>query len=106
MLKLKNAEDFSAVFNFRKRLISPHIYLHYAPNSKLHPRLGYVISSKIEKFAVKRNYMRRSLREIFKAHLSFKISYDIVVRVHKSYYKKEFKNIEKEIKDLIKDLPL
>jgi len=106
LLKLCNAEDFTAVFNFRKRLSSPHIYFHYSPNSKSHPRLGFVISNKIEKLSVRRNYMRRLLREILKQQLSLKASFDIVVRVHKTFSRKNLKEIDIEIKNLIQGLPL
>jgi ribonuclease P protein component len=94
------------VFNFRKRLSSPHIYFHYAPNTRSHLRLGFVISNKIEKLSVRRNYMKRLLRDILKYQLSFKTPLDIVVRVHKTFSKENFKQIEIEIKKLIKGLPL
>ena len=106
MLKLRNAEDFSAVFNFRKRLSSPHIYFHYAPNTKSHPRLGFIVSNKTEKLSVRRNYMRRLLREILKDKLSYNISFDIVIRVHKAFYKENYKQIEGEVVGLIKALPV
>ena len=105
-MKLQNAEDFSAVFNFKKRLSSPHIYFHYAPNIRSHLRLGFVISSKIEKLSVRRNYMRRLLREVLKKQLPFKAPFDIVVRVHKTFSKENLKQIEVEISNLIKGLPL
>ena len=94
------------MFNFKKRLSSPHIYFHYAPNRRSHLRLGFVISSKIEKLSVRRNYMRRLLREVLKKQLPFKAPFDIVVRVHKTFCKKNFKQIEVEISSLIKALPL
>ena len=106
MLKLRNAEDFSAVFNFRKRLSSPHIYFHYAPNCKLHPRLGYVVSNKTEKLSVRRNYMRRLLKELLKNQLPCNVPFDIVVRVHKAFYKGSGKQIKEEINSLIKALPI
>jgi|TARA_B110000037_G_scaffold210973_1_gene261981 ribonuclease P protein component len=106
LFKLRKAEDFSAVFNFRKRLSSPHIYFHYAPNTKSHPRLGYVVSNKTEKLSVRRNYMRRLLREILKDQLSYNVSFDIVVRVRKAFYKENHKQIEGEISSLIKALPI
>ena len=85
---------------------SPHIYFHYAPNTKAHHRIGYVISSKIEKLSVRRNYMRRLLRELLKKQLPFTAPFDIVVRVHKTFCKKNFKQIEVEISSLVKALPL
>jgi len=68
--------------------------------------LGYVVSNKIEKLSVRRNYMRRSIGEIFRNQITFKASFDIVIRVHKTFYKENFKQIENEIKNLIKSLPL
>jgi len=68
--------------------------------------LGYVVSTKVEKLSVKRNYMRRLLRELLKQQLSFKTPLDIVVRVHKTFSKDSFKKVEDEIKIMIKSLPL
>ena len=85
---------------------SPHIYFHYAPNTISHLRLGYVISTKVEKLSVRRNYMRRFLREILKKQLSNSVSLDIVIRIHKSFYKANIRQIEVEIKNLIKGLPI
>ena len=49
--------------------------------------------------------MRRLLREALKKQLSYSASLDIVVRIHKTFYKKNFKQIEEEIHNLIKGLP-
>ena len=49
--------------------------------------------------------MRRILREVLKKQFSYSISLDIVVRMHKTFYKKNFKQIEEEIQNLIKGLP-
>ncbi|MDA9210998.1 ribonuclease P protein component [Methylophilaceae bacterium] len=103
--KLQSSEDFSSVFNFRKKLSSPHLYFHYAPNNISQIRFGYVVSTKVEKLSVRRNYMRRLLREMLKKQLSYSVSLDIVVRIHKTFYKKNFKQIEEEIHNLIKGLP-
>jgi RNase P protein component len=50
--------------------------------------------------------MRRLLREVLKKQLPFKASFDIVVRVHKTFSKENLKQIEVEISNLIKGLPL
>ena len=50
--------------------------------------------------------MKRLLQDILKHQLSFKTPLDIVVRVHKTFFKENFKQIEIEIKKLIKGLPL
>tara|TARA_B100000780_G_C21051149_1_gene422149 strand:- start:102 stop:437 length:336 start_codon:yes stop_codon:yes gene_type:complete len=99
--KLLNADDFSSVFNFRKRLNSPHIFLHHSPNIFHHYRLGFVIGKKTEKRAVRRNYMRRSIREILKVLLPPNFSFDIVIRVHKTFYRNDFNQIKLELEDLV-----
>jgi ribonuclease P protein component len=50
--------------------------------------------------------MRRLLREILKEQLSSSVSLDIVVRVHKTFYKEDLKQVEAEIINLIKGLPI
>ena len=49
--------------------------------------------------------MRRLLREILKRELSLEVSLDIVVRVHKTFAKENLRQINIEIKNLIKGLP-
>ena len=75
------------------------------PNSRLHPRLGFIISNKIEKLSVRRNYMRRLLREILKQQLSAEAPFDIIVRVHKAFSRKNINQIDNEVRNLIKGLP-
>tara|TARA_B100001996_G_scaffold333590_1_gene283277 strand:- start:1209 stop:1361 length:153 start_codon:yes stop_codon:yes gene_type:complete len=50
--------------------------------------------------------MRRLIREILRNQISFNTSFDIVIRVRKAFDKKKFIQIENEIKNLIKALPL
>ena len=102
--KLLNPDDFLSVFNFRKRLNSPHLFLHYSPNLLDHHRLGFVNGKKIEKRAVRRNYMRRSIREVLKVTLPPSFPFDIVVRVHKSFYRNDFNQMKLELEGLIKRL--
>ncbi|MDB4138655.1 ribonuclease P protein component [Methylophilaceae bacterium] len=99
--KLLNPDDFSSVFNLRKRLNSPHLFLHLAPNPLVHYRLGFVIGKKTEKRAVRRNYMRRTIREVLKELLPQNFSFDIVIRVHKSFYRNDFNQIKLEVEGLI-----
>ena len=51
--KLLKTEEISAVFNFRKRLHTDHLYIHFSPNKLNHYRIGFVISKKIENHKLK-----------------------------------------------------
>ena len=44
--KLIKTDDFSSVFNFRKRISAQHLAIHYQPNTLPHARLGLVIGKK------------------------------------------------------------
>lgn len=77
------------------------MFLHFAPNSLNHYRLGFVIGKKTDKRAVRRNYMRRTIREVLKDLLPQNFSFDVVIRVHKSFYRNDFNQIKLEIEGLI-----
>jgi len=48
--------------------------------------------------------MRRSIREVLKVTLPPSFPFDIVVRVHKSFYRNDFNQMKLELEDLIKRL--
>lgn len=90
-LKLIKADEFSSVFNFKKRYTTQYIVIHYKPNALNHSRLGLVAPKKVAKSAVVRNYMRRVIRECFRQNLIVHtLSYDFVVRVCKPFNRKQF----------------
>jgi len=59
--------DFSRVFSKSKRIQNKHFTLlvHYT-NSNQSPRLGLVVSKKVDKTAVQRNRIKRLIRESFR----------------------------------------
>ena len=106
-MKLVNSDEFTAVFNHKKRLSSVNLFLYYCPNEIDKNRLGFIVPKRIEKLAVKRNYMRRSLREIFKNYLNSNSNYsfDLIVSIKKTFYKKDFYAIKTQLHSLFLKLP-
>ena len=106
-MKLVNSDEFTAVFNHKKRLSSENLFLYYRPNEMGKNRLGFVVPKRIEKLAVRRNYMRRSLREIFKS--TFKsnhhYSFDFIVSIKKTFYKDDFHSLKAQVDSLFLKLP-
>jgi len=100
-IKLIKTDDFSSVFNFRKRISAPHLAIHYQPNTQEHARLGLVIGKKTAKLSVSRNYMRRVLREFFRIQQHTISHVDLVVRVQKKFSKIDFLEIKQEFDGLI-----
>lgn len=99
--KLTKTDEFSSVFNFRKRLSSEFIVIHFKPNALGQARLGLVVSKKVAKSAVSRNYMRRVLREIFRTNQALINQCDLIIRVQKKFNPLDFMQLEFEFKKLV-----
>ena len=99
--KLIKTDEFSSVFNFRKRIFAQFLAVHYQPNVLGRPRLGLVVGKKTAKSSVHRNYMRRVLREFFRLHQHSINSVDLVVRVQKKFNKKDFLAVVQEFDSLL-----
>jgi ribonuclease P protein component len=102
--KMIKTDDFSSVFNFRKRISSQYLAIHYQPNALQHARLGLVIGKKTAKLAVSRNYMRRVLREFFRLQQHEICHVDLVIRVQKKFSKVDFIQIKQEFNSLLEKL--
>ena len=102
--KMIKTDDFSSVFNFRKRISMQHLAIHYQPNTEQHARLGLVVGKKTAKLAVTRNYMRRVLRELFRLDQHEICHVDLIIRVQKKFSKVDFIQIKQEFNTLIEKL--
>ena len=99
--KLIKTDEFSSVFNFRKRIATEYLALHYQTNQLQRPRLGLVVGKKTAKLAVSRNYMRRVLRELFRLKQHEILAADIILRVQKKFEKRDFQLIQLEFNALV-----
>jgi ribonuclease P protein component len=101
LAKMIKTDDFSSVFNFRKRISTEHLAIHYQPNMHNRARLGLVVGKKTAKLAVSRNYMRRVLREFFRLKQHEICHVDLIIRVQKKFNKVDFIQIKQEFNLLI-----
>ncbi len=101
---LRKTDEFSSVFSFRKRVAARYMALHYLPNQLMHARLGLVVSKKIAKSSVARNYMRRVLRECFRLQFTQIAHVDLIVRVQKKFDRRAFADVSAEFSALITQL--
>ncbi len=102
--KLVKTDDFSSVFNLRKRIANKHLVMRYCPNGNTSARLGLIVAKKTAKGAVQRNYMRRVLRELFRLNQHQLPSLDVVIQVQKVFKKPDFFEIKQEFDALCKKL--
>jgi ribonuclease P protein component len=79
--RLHKAEEFSSVIRFRCSASSEFLQIFAKPNNLSHSRLGLVVAGKVERLAVNRNRVKRTLRAAFRARQRDLTGLDIVVRL-------------------------
>lgn len=96
--RLTKKKDFSLVFKkgyfFREQFISIKTLKNELPYS----RVGIIVGTKISKRAVRRNKIKRLLREVFRLKInSIKPGFDIVVIPNIAVLEKKFKEIQQAV---------
>lgn len=81
--RLRDTIEIAKVFKFGKYIHGKYIFIKYIPNEKKTARIAISVSTKIFKKAVKRNQIKRLLRECVKPHLVTLPKLDILIIVKK-----------------------
>lgn len=82
MDRLRHRRDFLLAQAHGRRLHTTHFGLCLAPGPAEHPRLGLVVTKRLGK-AVRRNRIRRVLREFFRRHQRLLPPGDLVILAKK-----------------------
>lgn len=102
---LKKNYEFLRLYKKGKFYVGKFIILYILKNSAGTNRLGITVSKKVGKSSVKRNRIRRLIKENYRFYESFiKEGVDCVFVVRKSDVLPEFTQIKKEMKFLLKKL--
>jgi len=78
--------------------------MHYQYNQLGWPRLGLVVAAKTARLSAHRNYMRRVLRELFRAQQRNLKNVDLVVRTQKTFASTDYSVVEKEFTEMLSKL--
>lgn len=94
--RLLKAEAFDAVLTEGRRLArTPHFSLHAVASPSGAPRLGLIVGKRMEKKAVRRNAIKRVLRESFRLARAGLRAEDFVVRVTAGFPAEGLKSLKR-----------
>jgi ribonuclease P protein component len=93
--KLKT-DDISSVFNFRHQENGEFLRFLFKPNQLLAARLAVIVSRKIARHAVERNYCKRIVRELFRVRQYQAGSIELVVQIRKKFTPLQFNKVAGE----------
>lgn len=81
--RLTKTDEFSSVFGFRRAIRGQLLMLHYLPREEASadPRLGLVVGKKLLKAAVRRNLVKRLVREQFRQLRPSLPACDVIIRL-------------------------
>lgn len=99
--RLKKYKDFQKLFKKGKSLKEDFIAIKFNHNNLPLSRFAIIVSTKVSKKAVKRNRIKRQIREIVRLLLKeekIKPGFDAAIIPDSKILGKEYKEIEKKIK--------
>jgi ribonuclease P protein component len=105
-VRVIKTDDFSSVFNFRKRITGKFLVIHYQFSTVPGPRLGLIVAKKTTRLAVGRNYMKRVLRELFRTYENRPDlgNIDLIIRTQKTFVQTDFSMVKQEFEELLAQL--
>jgi len=106
MLKKKNrvisSSTFKEIFTLGKVKENECLKIIFKKNNLDYPRFGIIISTKVSKLAVKRNALKRKIRNILRDFLPvFSKGFDTVIIVKKNCLKISFSKLKESLEKLL-----
>lgn len=98
--KLKTSRDFCNILSEGTKTHSENFILYAKPNSLGFPRLGVSVGKKASASSVRRNRMKRVLREVFRRNKPAFSSNDVVFVIKNDVSGKKFSELYSEIRKL------
>lgn len=100
--RLTKNKEFKNVYKAGRRWSGPFFTMYIKKNGSNCTRLGVSVSKRVGNSVV-RNRVKRRIKEIFRINMGkIKKGFDIVVSTKPAISTAEFKDIEKELKRLLK----
>ena len=102
-LRLRKNSDFQRVRQQGRSITSRLLILAWTPNEGTEVRVGFVVSKRISKHAVTRNYIKRLLNEAIRPLLSeLSGGWDVVISARHQILNAGLRTITKDIEMLLR----
>ena len=102
-VRLRKNSEFQRVKQQGRSIMSPLLVLAWMPNNVARTRVGFVVSKRIAKHAVDRNYMKRLLSEAMRGLLPrFPGGLDIVVSARQKANTANLRILEQDMLTLLR----
>lgn len=98
---MHKAAEFQSVIRFKRSLSGQFLQFYVKPSNLNYARLGLIVAKKVERHAVKRNRLKRVLREVFRLHQQELDKMDCVFRLQRSSTQMDAVRIRQEAEMLI-----
>jgi len=100
--RLRRRIEFSALFKSGKRIHSEYLTVILSTNTSDVRRLGLVVGKKVRKEAVRRNRMKRLLREFFRLNKHrLSASQDILIVARKDFSFMKYRDLCSELEEVL-----
>jgi ribonuclease P protein component len=102
-LRLRSNSDFQRVRQQGRSIASRLLILAWSPNDVARLRIGFVVSKRISKHAVRRNYIKRLLGEAMRSVLpELPANMDIVLTARNQAASSDLHALQDDIRTLLK----
>ena len=102
-LRLRKSREFERVRQQGRSVASRLLILAWIPNKEARLRIGFVVSKRISKHAVVRNYIKRLLSEAIGAHLAeLPAGWDIVISARNPIVLADLQALKKDMSTLLR----
>lgn len=101
---LKKADEISSVFDLKRRISQGHFALHYRENLLSVTRCAIMVSKKISRRAIGRNYMRRVAKQFIRDKQNELSGWDVIIRIVKPFNRKEYSAVKIELEKLLQQI--
>ena len=96
--RIRRRGEFSALFESGKRIHSEYLTVIVCKNTSGMRRIGLVVGKKVGKSAVRRNRMKRLLREFFRLNKHrLPASQDILIVARKDFSLMKYQDLRREL---------